>query len=229
MLLCAAAAWNDQQQNDKHHRPNAAETSAVLKRQFGLVQSYTIDLVLMVLPDSVAKLLLAADEPLSEVTKYTWTCTHVVHTLITFYLFHWNKGSPIQEDQGRYDMLTFWEQIDGGLQYTFNRKVLTLMPIIMYVHDFVVVLLFLLGVLHVSLCRLCSVSICSHHRVDSSSSSVSLSVSLCLFLINSFLASCYATSWCTTIAIANFIVLMFAVIPKLAGMHRVRIGGINED
>ena len=32
-----------------------------------------------------------------------WTYVHIGHGLITYYLFHWNKGSPIQDDQGKYD------------------------------------------------------------------------------------------------------------------------------
>ena len=29
---------------------------------------------------------------------------------VTFYIFHWQKGSPIPQDQGKYDKLTYWEQ-----------------------------------------------------------------------------------------------------------------------
>jgi len=64
--------------------------------------------------------------------RYTWLIVHVGHTAATFIIMHWVKGSPfwLLEDQGRYDHLTFWEQIDDGRQYTRNRKVLTFIPVI---------------------------------------------------------------------------------------------------
>jgi len=32
-----------------------------------------------------------------------WTYVHIGHGIITYYLLHWTKGSPIQDDQGQYD------------------------------------------------------------------------------------------------------------------------------
>jgi hypothetical protein len=32
-----------------------------------------------------------------------WTYTHIVHGVLSWYILHWIKGSPIQEDQGKYD------------------------------------------------------------------------------------------------------------------------------
>jgi hypothetical protein len=32
-----------------------------------------------------------------------WTYVHIVHGLISYYLLHWTKGSPISDDQGKYD------------------------------------------------------------------------------------------------------------------------------
>jgi len=63
---------------------------------------------------------------------YAWLLVHCLHTTSTFVIMHWVKGSPfwLLEDQGRYDHLTFWEQIDHGRQYTRNRKVLTMIPVI---------------------------------------------------------------------------------------------------
>ncbi|CEO98093.1 ORMDL family [Plasmodiophora brassicae] len=61
-----------------------------------------------------------------------WTVVHQIHTAVTFLLFHWNKGSPVAEDQGVYDEETFWEQIDRGTQYTTNRKFLTILPVIVF-------------------------------------------------------------------------------------------------
>eukprot|EP00798_Chlamydomonas_sp_ICE-L_P019979 gene19979-26690_t len=36
------------------------------------------------------------------------------------------------EDMGKYDRLTFWEQVDGGRYATRNRLLLTAMPVITY-------------------------------------------------------------------------------------------------
>jgi len=58
-----------------------------------------------------------------------WTYTNMVHFLITFYLFHWKKGSPINADQGQFDDLTFWEQIDDGVHWTNTKKFLAGVPI----------------------------------------------------------------------------------------------------
>ena len=35
----------------------------------------------------------------------------LLNFIVTFYYFHWHKGSPIATDQGQYDRLTFWEQV----------------------------------------------------------------------------------------------------------------------
>lgn len=32
-----------------------------------------------------------------------WTYVHIGHGLISWYLLHWTKGSPISDDQGKYD------------------------------------------------------------------------------------------------------------------------------
>ena len=32
-----------------------------------------------------------------------WTWVHLGHGALTYYLLHWTKGSPIQDDQGKYD------------------------------------------------------------------------------------------------------------------------------
>lgn len=61
------------------------------------------------------------------------TATNLVHGVITFYIFHWHKGSPISFDQGEYDALTWWEQIDAGHQYTSNKKFLTAVPVALFV------------------------------------------------------------------------------------------------
>jgi len=60
-----------------------------------------------------------------------WTVTHLVHSFVTFYMFHWNKGTPfgaMAMDEQQYDKETFWEQLDSGRQNTPTRKLFTLLP-----------------------------------------------------------------------------------------------------
>ncbi|KAF3522535.1 hypothetical protein F2Q69_00048798 [Brassica cretica] len=51
---------------------------------------------------------------------------------VTYHSFHWKKGTPFGDDQGIYNRLTWWEQIDNGKQLTRNRKFLTVVPIVLY-------------------------------------------------------------------------------------------------
>ena len=39
---------------------------------------------------------------------------------------------PRQCLQGKYDNLTFWEQLDDGLQYSRTRKFLTAVPVVLF-------------------------------------------------------------------------------------------------
>ena len=39
------------------------------------------------------------------------------------------RGTPDYNE--KYDRLTFWEQLDGGTQYTLNKKFLTIIPIVL--------------------------------------------------------------------------------------------------
>uniref|UniRef100_UPI00358EA4E2 ORM1-like protein 1 n=1 Tax=Myxine glutinosa TaxID=7769 RepID=UPI00358EA4E2 len=62
-----------------------------------------------------------------------WTLTNVFHNLAMYVLLHMVKGTPfITPDQGKARLLTYWEQIDHGMQYTTSRKFLTVTPIILY-------------------------------------------------------------------------------------------------
>ncbi|KAK0587361.1 hypothetical protein LWI29_021585 [Acer saccharum] len=61
-----------------------------------------------------------------------WTIVHLSHTLVTYQFFHWKKGTPFADDQGIYNALTWWEQIDNGKQLTRNRKFLTVVPVVLY-------------------------------------------------------------------------------------------------
>ncbi|KAF7152264.1 hypothetical protein RHSIM_Rhsim01G0175000 [Rhododendron simsii] len=50
---------------------------------------------------------------------------------VTYHFFHWKKGTPFPDDQGIYNALTWWEQIDHGKQLTRNRKFLTVVPVVL--------------------------------------------------------------------------------------------------
>jgi hypothetical protein len=65
-------------------------------------------------------------------TGLAWTYVHLIHGVLTYYLLHWHKGSPIDMDQGKYDKLTFWEQLDDGVQNTTNRKFFTAVPVVLF-------------------------------------------------------------------------------------------------
>ena len=54
------------------------------------------------------------------------------HNQITYWSFHWRKGTPFAEDQGIYNKLTWWEQMDNGRQLTRNRKFLMVVPVVLY-------------------------------------------------------------------------------------------------
>ena len=43
-------------------------------------------------------------------------------------MLHWIKGSPDFYDQGTFNGLTAWEQLDGGEHFTFTKKYLMLVP-----------------------------------------------------------------------------------------------------
>lgn len=49
-----------------------------------------------------------------------WTWTHLIHGCITYYLLHWNKGSPVQMDQVR-RILPSFSSIESDLAYQTPR------------------------------------------------------------------------------------------------------------
>lgn len=65
-------------------------------------------------------------------TSFAWTLVSWIHGLVTIFLFHWIKGSPIIEDHCKYSQLTWWEQIDDQLQFTRARKFLTICPFVLF-------------------------------------------------------------------------------------------------
>ncbi|XP_067880997.1 ORM1-like protein 2 isoform X3 [Heterodontus francisci] len=62
-----------------------------------------------------------------------WTLTHVIHNSAMYWFLHTVKGTPFETpDQGKARLLTHWEQMDYGIQFTSSRKFLTITPIILY-------------------------------------------------------------------------------------------------
>ncbi|XP_069762483.1 ORM1-like protein 2 [Narcine bancroftii] len=62
-----------------------------------------------------------------------WTLTHIIHNTAMYWFLHTVKGTPFETpDQGKARLLTHWEQMDYGIQFTSSRKFLTIAPIILY-------------------------------------------------------------------------------------------------
>ncbi|KAF7730242.1 hypothetical protein EC973_002485 [Apophysomyces ossiformis] len=62
----------------------------------------------------------------------SWTLTNLSFNCGHYIMFHWVQGIPFENNQGAYDGLTLWEQIDGGVQFTATRKFLTAVPIALF-------------------------------------------------------------------------------------------------
>ncbi|XP_029450656.1 ORM1-like protein 2 isoform X2 [Rhinatrema bivittatum] len=62
-----------------------------------------------------------------------WTLTNVIHNLVMYLFLHTVKGTPFETpDQGKARLLTHWEQMDYGIQFTSSRKFLSISPIVLY-------------------------------------------------------------------------------------------------
>lgn len=61
-----------------------------------------------------------------------WTLTNFSYSIFSFFFFHWLCGSPTDDNQGEFDALTVWEQLDNGEQYTPARKFLTAFPVLLF-------------------------------------------------------------------------------------------------
>lgn len=53
-------------------------------------------------------------------------------TQVSYVIFHYVKGAPMDMNNGVYDDLTLWEQIDYEYQYTPAKKYLTSLPIALF-------------------------------------------------------------------------------------------------
>jgi hypothetical protein len=66
-------------------------------------------------------------------TPAAWTITNLVHAMGTWMAFHLSKGLPFTgSDQGKYAKLTMWEQLDQGVQFSPTKKLLTVVPIVLF-------------------------------------------------------------------------------------------------
>ncbi|XP_037344364.1 ORM1-like protein 1 isoform X1 [Pungitius pungitius] len=62
-----------------------------------------------------------------------WTLTNVIHNFGMYVFMHAVKGTPFETpDQGKARLLTHWEQLDYGVQFTSSRKFFTISPIVLY-------------------------------------------------------------------------------------------------
>ncbi|KAI9334966.1 ORMDL family [Obelidium mucronatum] len=65
-------------------------------------------------------------------TEAAWTITNLLYYVITFIMFHWVLGVPFQLNQGEFEDMTLWEQMDKGEPFTPAKKYLTMIPIILF-------------------------------------------------------------------------------------------------
>ena len=59
------------------------------------------------------------------------TLVNVSHAVVTFFSFHYTKGSQVWTDSGEFDDMTFWQQLDGGYSWTASKKLLMGVPVIL--------------------------------------------------------------------------------------------------
>ncbi|GJD09242.1 Uncharacterized protein Gasu2_35040 [Galdieria sulphuraria] len=65
----------------------------------------------------------------------SWSTINILHATVTFFVFHWIKGSPFPTnwtEDYNVDKYTWWEQIDRKRQNTPNRKFFTAVVIVLY-------------------------------------------------------------------------------------------------
>ncbi|KAJ3293370.1 hypothetical protein HDU79_000406 [Rhizoclosmatium sp. JEL0117] len=61
-----------------------------------------------------------------------WTITNLLYYSITFIMFHWVLGVPFALNQGEFEDMTLWEQMDKGEPFTPAKKYLTVIPILLF-------------------------------------------------------------------------------------------------
>uniref|UniRef100_A0A8R7PHS9 ORM1-like protein 3 n=4 Tax=Triticinae TaxID=1648030 RepID=A0A8R7PHS9_TRIUA len=132
-----------------------------------------------------------------------WTLVNLGHFAITYHFFHWKKGTPFADDQGMYNRLTWWEQMDNGKQLTRNRKFLVVVPVVLIGHCSIALMYEYTNFVQAT----------SNHRRNYNSS---------MYLIAS-----HTTDYQHPMLFLNTIAVTVLVVAKLPNMHKVRIFGIN--
>jgi hypothetical protein len=61
-----------------------------------------------------------------------WTLTNVTYVIGSYIMFHQVKGTPFDFNNGAFDNLNMWEQIDNGAQFTPVKKFLLGVPIALF-------------------------------------------------------------------------------------------------
>ncbi|XDV44533.1 hypothetical protein PO909_012795 [Leuciscus waleckii] len=141
-----------------------------------------------------------------------WTLTNLIHNMCMYIFLHTVKGTPFETpDQGKARLLTHWEQMDYGVQFTASRKFLTITPIILLSQ------LALHGH-EQEAAMLTSCGFCWQGEPDLEIFSQS---------VRYFLTSFY-TKYDRVHFIINTISLLTVLVPKLPQFHGVRLFGINK-
>eukprot|EP00761_Pharyngomonas_kirbyi_P008339 gb/GECH01008350.1/.p1 GENE.gb/GECH01008350.1/~~gb/GECH01008350.1/.p1 ORF type:complete len:154 (+),score=18.70 gb/GECH01008350.1/:1-462(+) len=62
------------------------------------------------------------------------TITNITHTAVSFTTFHVFRGTPLDEGQaqGKYDDLTFWEQLSQSANHLSAQKFFILVPVVIF-------------------------------------------------------------------------------------------------
>ena len=64
--------------------------------------------------------------------EISWTLTNVTYVIGSYIMFHQVKGTPFDFNNGAFDNLNMWEQIDNGAQFTPVKKFLLGVPIALF-------------------------------------------------------------------------------------------------
>ncbi|KAF8413355.1 hypothetical protein HHK36_001335 [Tetracentron sinense] len=153
------------------------------------------------------------------------------YSLVTYQCFHWKKGTPFAEDQGIYNGLTWWEQMDNGKQLTRNRKFLTVVPIVLwkcgcvdlYRSDWIY--LDNKAVAHKGSIALILLFL----FIGLDKGHVTLFSFTQLFFVPWYLIASHTTDYQYPMLFLNTLAVFVLVVAKFPNMHKVRIFGINAD
>lgn len=147
-------SWNFRQCRRQSSRSGVTETLALILPVPLTVQPQANDFLSLPSPSMLCQYRLAALLGENSITLFFYGALNNVMliktarraTLSTFYFpqgmyvfLHAVKGTPFETpDQGKARLLTHWEQLDYGVQFTSSRKFFTISPIILWVRNSVV-------------------------------------------------------------------------------------------